>query len=176
MSYTLCFWSERPGAGLAPKTVYERLLDDGEVDGLVPLPVDAYLEALASAFPGGTREPNATSEWFVWEGASSMFEVWWSAVHVLVIMRPLDEDNATHAPACARLPGSVEPPRRGRSLGDRLGSFGHRSPLPARSRTLSRASPRLCGQLRPEPRASESSRLRPRERSQHPQEPARSRS
>lgn len=94
MSYTLCFWSERPGAGLAPKTVYERLLDDGEVDGLVPLPIDAYLEALASAFPGGTREPNATSEWFVCEGASSMFEVWWSAVHVLVIMRPLDEDNA----------------------------------------------------------------------------------
>ena len=33
-------------------------------------------------------------EWFVWEGSNSMFEVWWSAFHVLVIMRPLDEDNA----------------------------------------------------------------------------------
>ena len=94
MSYTLCFWSERPGAGLASKTVYERLLDGSEVDGLVSLRIDAYLEALASAFPGGTREPNVTSEWFVWEGPSSMFEVWWSAVHLLVIMRPLDEDDA----------------------------------------------------------------------------------
>lgn len=94
MSYPLCFWPERSGARLAPQTVYEGLLDGSEVDGLLPLPIDVYLQALADAFPGGTREPNGTYEWFVWEGSSSMFEVWWSAVHVLVIMRPLDEDNA----------------------------------------------------------------------------------
>jgi hypothetical protein len=94
MSYDLCFWCERPGARLDPQTVYEQLLDGAEIDGLVPLAIDAYLEALANAFPAGTREPNLTSEWFVWEGSSSMFEVWWSAVHVLVIMRPLDEGNA----------------------------------------------------------------------------------
>lgn len=53
-----------------------------------------YLRALTDAFPHGTREPNGPSEWFVWEGPDSMFEVWWSAVHVLVIMRPLNEPNA----------------------------------------------------------------------------------
>ena len=94
MSYDLCFWSERPGEHLEPQTVYQRLLAGANVGGLVPLAIDAYLEALANAFPAGTREPNGTSEWFVWEESSSMFEVWWSAVHVLVIMRPLDEGNA----------------------------------------------------------------------------------
>ncbi|MGZ4184117.1 MAG: hypothetical protein ACXVUE_02780 [Solirubrobacteraceae bacterium] len=94
MSYSLCFWSERPGAHVAPQTVYERLVEGSEVDGLLPLSIDAYLVALANAFPGGTREPNGTSEWFVWEGSDSMFEVWWSSIHVLVIMRPLVEDNA----------------------------------------------------------------------------------
>jgi hypothetical protein len=94
MSYDLCFWSEEPGSRLAAQTVYKQLLDGADVDGLLPLPIDAYLEALADAFPGGTREPNGTSEWFVWEGPSSMFEVWWSAVHVLVIMRPLNESKA----------------------------------------------------------------------------------
>ncbi|MGN6866906.1 MAG: hypothetical protein ACTHMY_00730 [Solirubrobacteraceae bacterium] len=94
MGYDLCFWSERPGLGLAPQTVYETLIDGSDVDGLLPFPIGAYLEALAKAFPGGTREPNGTGEWFVWEGSNSMFEVWWSAVHVLVIMRPLDEDSA----------------------------------------------------------------------------------
>jgi hypothetical protein len=74
MSYDLCFWSERPGARLDPQTVYEQLLDGAEIDGLVPLAIDAYLEALANAFPAGTREPNGTSEWFVWEGSSSIHE------------------------------------------------------------------------------------------------------
>jgi hypothetical protein len=94
MSYQLCFWSERPGVSLAPQTAYERLLEGNEVDGLLPLPIDAYLEALANAFPGGTREHNGAFDWFVWEGPSSMFEVEWSDVHVLVTMRPLDEDKA----------------------------------------------------------------------------------
>lgn len=29
-----------------------------------------------------------------WEAADSMFEVWWSAAHALVTMRPLNEVNA----------------------------------------------------------------------------------
>ncbi|HET6870387.1 MAG TPA: hypothetical protein VFH80_31025 [Solirubrobacteraceae bacterium] len=106
MSYDLCFWSERPGAGLAPQTVYEKLLAGGDVDGLLQLPIDAYLEALAKAFPGGRREPNGAGEWFVWEGSDSMFEVWWSAVHVLVIMRPLDEDSANRLIDLAALFGA----------------------------------------------------------------------
>lgn len=94
MSYDLCFWSERPDARLNSQTVYEKLLAGSTVDGLVPLPIDDYLIALAKVFPDGTREPNGPSEWFVWAGADSMFEVWWSAVHVLVTMRPLNERNA----------------------------------------------------------------------------------
>jgi hypothetical protein len=94
VSYDLCFWSERPGVRLPAQTVYERLLDGRAVDGLVPLAVDNYLAALAHAFPVGLREPNGQSEWFVWEGADSMFEVWWGPAHVLVTMRPLNEDNA----------------------------------------------------------------------------------
>ena len=94
MSYDLCFWSERPGVRPPAQTVYERLLDVRAVDGLVPLAVEDYLGALADAFPEGLREPNGQSEWFVWEGADSMFEVWWSAAHARVTLRPLNEDNA----------------------------------------------------------------------------------
>ncbi len=94
MSYDLCFWSERPGVRVPAPGVYEHLLDGKAVDGLMPLAVEDYPGALAQAFPEGTREPNGRSEWFVWEGADSMFEVWWSASHVLVTMRPLNETNA----------------------------------------------------------------------------------
>ena len=121
MSYDLCFWSERPGARLAPQTVYAKLLDGGDVDGLVPLPIDAYLEALANAFPGGTRELNGTSECFVWEGSSSMFEVWWSVVHVLVFMRPLDEDNANRL---IDLAASFDAPLYDPQTGERFAPLG----------------------------------------------------
>ncbi len=94
VSYDLCFWSERPGIRLPPPAVYEHLLDGRAVDGLVSLAIEDYLAALAETFPEGTREPNGESEWFVWEGADSMFEVSWSDAHVLVTMRPLNEDNA----------------------------------------------------------------------------------
>jgi hypothetical protein len=94
VSYDLCFWSQRPEVRLPARTIYLHLLDGKAVDGLVPLAVEDYLRVLAEAFPEGTREPNGSSEWFVWEGADSMLEVWWSPVHVEVAMRPLNEDHA----------------------------------------------------------------------------------
>jgi hypothetical protein len=101
--------------------VYEKLLDGSEVDGLRPLPIDHYLEALANAFPSGTREPNGPSEWFVWEGSNSMFEVWWSAIHVLVIMRPLDEGNANRL---IDLAASVGAPLYDPQTGERFARSG----------------------------------------------------
>lgn len=72
MSYDLCFWSERPGARLPAQTVYEQLLGGEAVDGIIPLDVEAFLGALADAFPEGKREPNGADEWFVWEGVRSV--------------------------------------------------------------------------------------------------------
>jgi hypothetical protein len=74
--------------------VDEQLLAGEAVDGIVPLDTEAFLGALADAFPNGKREPNGAFEWFVWEGPNSVFEVSWSPLHVLVTMRPLNEDNA----------------------------------------------------------------------------------
>lgn len=93
MSYDLCFWREQPGPRKDPRAVYETLVREHHVDGLLPLPIDDYLAAVVEAFPSAVREP--ASNLLVWQSQDrkSMFEITWSPVHVHVSLRAIETDD-----------------------------------------------------------------------------------
>ena len=67
MSYALVFWQQGTSETFDPVTVYTRLMDGVlPVGGLNEIAVDDFLDELSARFPGATREPNGTGEWFVW--------------------------------------------------------------------------------------------------------------
>jgi hypothetical protein len=94
VSYDLCFWREQPALHLEPQAAYDALMEERDVEGLLPLPIEDYLTAVAEAFPAAVREPS--TDLLVWqsEDQKQMFEVTWSPVHVGVSLRPLQPDNA----------------------------------------------------------------------------------
>jgi hypothetical protein len=95
MSYELCFWREQVGTPrtLDPRAVYEALMEERELEGLLPLPIEEFLAAVQQAFPSAGRAP---ANQLFWEDPDqkSSIEISWSAVHVRVDMRPLQNDHA----------------------------------------------------------------------------------
>ena len=93
MSYDLCFWREPPGPRKDPRAVYEALLSEQEVEGLLPFPIADYLAKVVEAFPSAVREP--TTDLLVWQSHDqrSMFEITWSPVHVHVTLRAIETDD-----------------------------------------------------------------------------------
>lgn len=95
MSYELVFWKRKPGMAKDSTAVYRALMAGRPVDGLVPFPVEEFLERVTRAFHGSRREMNGPEEWVVWRGDDErgMFEVTWSANHVRIDVRGLSSED-----------------------------------------------------------------------------------
>ena len=93
MSYDLCFWRELPGPRKDPRAVYDALVSEQEVEGLLPFPIADYLAEVVEAFPSAVREQAA--DLLVWQSHDqrSMFEITWSPVHVHVTLRAIETDQ-----------------------------------------------------------------------------------
>ena len=72
MAYDLAFWRELTPAG-DPKDVYERLMDDEDVECLAALPLERVKQRFREVFP--EIEDEGTE--MTWEGAGSYFQLTW---------------------------------------------------------------------------------------------------
>jgi hypothetical protein len=91
VSYELLFWKQSPVLTKPASFVYDSLMAERHVEGLVDLPIEAILSNIEREFPGTNRERNGPSEWLVWVSQNEMdsFEVTWSHKYVRVDCRHL---------------------------------------------------------------------------------------
>jgi hypothetical protein len=65
VSYDLVFWKQKPSCTTRPQTVYDALMDERPVKGLVVIPVVEMVRVIGRHFPG--TAPNGSHGYF-WDG------------------------------------------------------------------------------------------------------------
>lgn len=71
MSYDLNFWKQRPGVELDPQSIYERLSDGSQVDGLEDLPIGSIVERIAAEFAHGWERLGQQD----WDSSRGSFQI-----------------------------------------------------------------------------------------------------
>src|SRR5689334_11586383 len=93
MSYDLTFWRQEGSDIAPPSAIYGALQDGEDVDGLLPLPVEPVLDAIAQAYPTATRGPGPYQLVWVSDNELDSFQVECSAQHVCVTCRHVHSDD-----------------------------------------------------------------------------------